>query len=572
MKRDSCPPRNVIASLESIGRFRTKVYARAGARKRHPIVRLLALVVWLLTLALSRGELRAEDDPARLYADGRKAERSGRLAQAYLLYSQAAALEPQNQLYQLRRDAVQSRAALESPPKPPDLEASGKPPLEVSLAVFDRFTPKDRAAAREPQPPPELKGAPGRKDFDLRGDSKGLFEQVARAFGLDTVFDGDYQAGPPIRFQLDDVDYKEALRALETVTGSFIVPVSGRLFLVVKDTEQKRREVEPSVAISIPVPQATATQELVEIAQAVRQIFTLEHMAWDSQLNVVVLRDRISRIVPAQAVFHQLLHHRPQVEIELQLIEVDRSSSLAFGLDPPTAFPLLYLGSFWNSKPVIPSAVTKLAVFGGGQTLFGIAVADPTLIARMSRSSANTLLRTEVRALDGLPATLHVGDRFPVLSSGYFGPTNFQGDQAYVPPPSFTFEDLGVNMKVTPRIHGVDDVTLELEIEFKVLTGESLNGIPVISSRKMTSKVRLRQGEYGVIGGMMSSSEARTIRGIAGLSQIPGLGQLIRSNTREQSTNDVLMLVRPTLLNLPPDQFEAPLIYTGADARPVTPL
>jgi len=534
---------------------------------------MVALVVWLLWLALAPAGLRAADDPARLYAEGRKAERAGHMAQAYLLYSQAAALEPQNQLYQLRSQAVQSRAALESPPKGPDLK---RETVEKSVApgvtAFDRLSLKDRATARDPQPPPELKATPGRKDFDLRADAKALFEQVARAFGLDTVFDGDYQAGQPIRFQVTEVDYREALHALEAVTGSFIVPISSRLFLVVKDSEQKRREVEPAVAITIPVPQATATQELVEIAQAVRQLFTLEHMAWDSQLNMVVLRDRISKVVPARMVFEQLLHNRPEVVIELQLIEVDRSSSLAYGLDLPTSFPLLYLGGFWNSKPSIASTITKLAVFGGGQTMFGIAIADASLIARMSRSSASTLLRTEVRALDGLPATLHVGDRFPVLTSGYFGPSSFQGQDSYSPPPSFNFEDLGVTMKVTPRIHGIDDVTLDLDVEFKVLTGESLNGIPVISDRKMTSKVRLSQGEYGVIGGIMSSSEARTIRGIAGLSQIPVLGQLIRSNTNDGNTSDVLMLVKPTLLNLPPDQYGSPVIWTGPDARPPTPL
>ena len=167
---------------------------------------------------------------------------------------------------------------------------------------------------------------------------------------------------------------------------------------------------------------------------------------------------------------------------------------------------------------------------------------------------------------------MHAGDKFPVMSSGYFGPTNFQNGQVYQPPPSFTFEDLGVTMKVTPHIHGMDEVTLELEAEFKVLSGQSLNGIPVISSRKLTSKVRLREGEWGVVGGLMTSSEARTIQGIAGLSQIPVLGQLIRSNTKDVNTIDVLMLIKPTLLNLPPDQFVSPPIWTGSDARPPTPL
>jgi type II secretory pathway component GspD/PulD (secretin) len=206
--------------------------------------------------------------------------------------------------------------------------------------------------------------------------------------------------------------------------------------------------------------------------------------------------------------------------------------------------------------------------------MFGIGMVDASVIARMSRSDSKTLLRTEVRSLDGLPATVHVGDKFPVMTAGYFGPSSFGGGTAgaFTPPPSFTFEDLGVTMKITPHIHGMDEVTLDFEAEFKVLSGQSLNGIPVISNRKMTSTVRLGVGDWGVVAGLMSSSEARSIHGIAGLAEIPGLGQLFRVNNKDETTSDVILLIKPTLLNLPPDQFASPAMWVGPDARPLTPL
>jgi general secretion pathway protein D len=511
---------------------------------------------------------------ARIYEEGRKAERAGRMARAYLLYSQAAALEPANQLYWLKSQAVQSRAALESPPKLASKAAD--PPATAAKSPFDDLSPKDRSAERTPQPPVQLQGAPGSKDFDLRVDAKALWAEVARAYQLETVFDGDYQTGqtgPPLHFEITEADYRQALHAAEAATGSFIVPISRRLFLVVKDTEQKRREMEPTLAASIPVPQAIATQELVEISQAVRQLFTLEHMAWDSQRNMVVMRDRVSRVVPARQVFEELVHHRPQVDIELELLEVDRSSSLAYGVDLPTTFQLIYMGTFWNSPLVIPSTISKLLTFGGGQTKFGIGIADATLLANLSKSTAQTLSRTDVHAIDGMPASIHVGDRYPVMTAGYFGPaSSSQGGQVYRPPPSFSFEDLGVNVKVTPHIHGMDEVTLDVETEFKVLSGGSNNGIPIISSRKLVTKVRLRESEWGVVTGLMSASEARTIHGIVVLSDIPVLGQLLRKTNKDESTSEVLIIIKPTLLNLPPNQFVTPAIFTGSEMRPITPL
>jgi len=532
---------------------------------------LVSLMAGLSSAALLAATA-AGDSAAKIYEEARKAERSGHMASAYLLYSQAAALEPTNQLYWLKSQAVQSRAAIESPPKVLAKAEDSAAPAAAGTA-FDDLSPKDRSAARIPQPPVRLQGAPGLKDFDLRADAKALWVQVARAYNLDAIFDGDFQTGPPLRFQITQADFRGALHAAEAATGSFVVPISGRLLLVVKDTEQKRREVEPTMFAAIPVPQAIATQELVEIAQAVRQLFTLEHMAWDSQQNLVVMRDRVSRVVPALQVFEELVHHRPQVDIELELLEVDRSYSLAYGLDLPTTFQLIYMGTFWNSPLAIPTTISKLLTFGGGKTKFGIGISDATLLANMTQSNSRTLVRTDVHAIDGMPASVHVGDRFPVMTAGYFGPaSSSQGGQVYLPPPSFSFEDLGVNVKVTPHIHGMDEVTLDLETEFKVLSGGSNNGIPIISSRKLATKVRLREGEWGVVSGLLTSSEARTIHGIAGLMNIPALGQLLRKTNKDESTSEVLVIIKPTLLSLPPNQSVTPTIWTGSEMRPATPL
>lgn len=526
-----------------------------------------------LLAALSVPALLAADDAAKIYEEGRKAERAGHMAQAFLLYSQASALDPPNLLYRLKSLAVQSRAALESPPKPRDSAAETAAAAADPTFKFDSLSRKDRAAEENLQPPVELKPAPGPHDFDLRADAKSLWEQVAHAFHLETVFDGDYQAGPPLHFRVTDADYRNALHALEAATGSFIVPISGRLFLVVKDTEQKRREVEPTMAVTISVPQATTAQDLTEIGQAVRQLFGLEHVAWDSKQNMVVLRGRVSLVMPARQVFEQLLHHRPQVAIELELLEVDRSYSLAYGVEGIATLPVAYLGTFWNNPLSIPSTVAGVLTFGGGQSTFGIAVAGANLIANMSRSGTRTMVRTEVHALDGLPATVHIGSKLPVLTSGYFGPASFStGGQVFTPPPSFTFEDLGLSLKVTPRIHGMDEVTLDLDTEFKVLSGSSLNGIPIISSRKFTSKVRLVEGDWAVVAGLMSSTEARMISGVAGLAEVPVLGKLFSQTTKNETTSEVLLIIKPSLLNLPPDQFVTPAMWTGSELRPTTPL
>src|ERR1039457_6778611 len=71
---------------------------------------------------------------------------------------------------------------------------SPAPPLPIA-------TDDDRVEARKLLPPMELQAQSGRQDFDLHGDAKALFEKVAKSFGLDCLFDDDFQPGPSFRFQ-----------------------------------------------------------------------------------------------------------------------------------------------------------------------------------------------------------------------------------------------------------------------------------------------------------------------------------------------------------------------------------
>lgn len=551
-------------------RHETDVNSNVLKMRAKAVVSLVAVAI-----AFAQTPANLAEEASKLYKEGRKAERAGEMARAYLLYSKAAALAPKKRAYWLRSQAVRTRAASQSKFELPASEAEpdqDSPENDDGLVSLEPITEKDLREARKPLPPPELKASGERKDFNLKADPRRLFEQVAQAFGLDAVFDGDYpEGGNPLTFRMEQADYREALHALEAMTSTFVFPITEHLFMAAKDTQQKRNDVEPDVTVVIPIPQTVTVQDAQELARSVQQVMEIKRFGIDTQRRLVLLNGPVSKVRPAQMLFEDLLTYKPQVNVELEFIEVTHSEALNLGLTLPTSFPIVPLTTVLHNVPSLSSSLSYV-LFGGGASTFAIGVANATVIANFNKSNARTLLRTTIRSVDGMPATFHVGEKYPVLTGGYFGPASFSGPGAYTPPPSFTFEDLGLLVKLTPRIHGTDEVSIELDAEFKVLAGQALNGIPIISSRKLSSKVRLKEDESAVVAGLMSTSEARSISGLAGLAQIPGLGWLVRQNNKSRDSDEVIIVMRPHLLSLPPDETVTRSVWVGTESRPMRPL
>ncbi|HAX44101.1 MAG TPA: hypothetical protein PLF84_08335 [Bryobacteraceae bacterium] len=493
------------------------------------------------------------------FKQARAAEAAGRFSEAYLLYAEALAREPGNARYRGHLMAVQRRGLqnLEIQlPAAPESTPGGQP-----LPPID---PEDFREAARLGPPPVLRGTANIHDFDLEGGGRDLFEKVLGAYGVQVVFDSDYQDPPKQKFRLARAGFREALQALEAVTNSFAVAIHDSIALVARDNAQKRTQIEPYMSVLVPFPEPLTAQEVQEGVRAVQTTFDMTKVGIDNARRLVLFRDRVSRLKPALVLFNQIMAHRAQVLVEVEILSYDERSAISYGLRLPTSFPIVHFGRVWNSTPQIPAGVANFIAFGAGKTLFGIGLTGAQLFADMTRSSVRTLQRVQMLGLDSQPLNFHLGDRYPVITTAFLGGGSGAGIGS-APFPAIRFEDLGIVLKVTPRIHNADEVSMQVEVELKALSGEAANGIPVISNRNLSSTVRMRFDELAVIAGLNASREGRNSSGLP-------LPFPLRANTLENEGGQLLVTLRPRLVSAPPTDTATPPVRTGSEARPLTPL
>lgn len=522
-------------------------------------------------LLLSAFVCQAADDPvaARLAKQAREAQDHGQLVRAYLLYAEAAERDPHKAEYRVRRDAIAPLAKL--------LTKAHVTPVDISsdIAAAEKETPgteppvelaslNDWEREENLRPPPRVDASQSRYDFNLRGDEKTLLQRVTSAYGIQALWDPQLEPHADIPFQITQADFRTAMEALTAATHTFVFPVSQKAVFFATDTEMNRNEYEPTILLTFPLPDALGEKDVIEAANAIRSLLQLRTMGWDSVSRTVMIRDHVTKARVARSLLEAILLPRAQVSFDVQVLTLDSDVNYHYGAALQTTYQLINFGHPGGFQSVLPQLVnaTKFLAFGGGATLFGLGLTDATLFATYSKSFTTTLYDATVVVSDGGTGNLHVGDQYPIPTSLY---TGFQQSTAsiYNPIGEITMEDLGLVLKLTPRVNGDGDISLDLEADYKTLGTQTFNTVPSVGERQFKGSVTIPEGQWAVLAGMDETTRNVTRNGLFGLSQIPGLNQLLSENTRDTQTSNTLLVIKPTITRLPMSADISPQYLLG---------
>ena len=506
-------------------------------------------------------------------ARGDKLMESGRTVEALAEYRQALSLDPQND-YALQR-------LQDSLPTAPTFQPA---PLSQELQIVSQSRP----VVLSPQP--------GFKDFHLKGNSRSVLEQVANAFGLKVLFD-ESVTNKNIRFDMEGVDFFTAFREACALAHTFSSPLTPKQVIVANDTQQLRRELERTISATFYLSNATSAQELNDVVNMMRTLFDIRFVVAQPGNNSIAVRAPQTIMEAATKVLSNFLERKPQVTLNVQVFAVSHSLTQSLGISLPTNFQVINVGAAalallgqGNVQNLINQLIssgginaanstalqtllsqlanqqsnsilqtlsqTPFVTFGGGKTMFAVPVAPAVATAQLSTSDLQSIDDVTLRTAQGNAATLKIGERYPILNSTFAPIYNTPAiagviaNGSYAAPfPSVSYEDLGLVVKATPQVLSDNTVTLKLEMQVRALTGQSVNGVPVLTNREFTATMSMQDGATTAVAGMIDQMEQKGLSGLPGFSLIPGFGYLTSTHTKQIQYDELIVVVTPNIVS-----------------------
>lgn len=554
-------------------------------RRLKPAAVLLLVVVFILPAIADKAK--------NIYEKAQDAEARQNYEAAYDLYKQAYDLKPKDLRYRASFERLRFKAAATIVHQGVKLRDDGK--LQEALAQFQKAIQIDPSLFIAQQelkktlqmindavnPPPQAAGPPHSLErrlqeaggpvelapisnvpitVKLTEDSKVIYQTIGQLAGVNVLFDPDYTSRR-IKVELNGVTLQEALEITALESKTFWRPVTSNTIFVAQDNPAKRKELEQSVLKTFYLSNLSQPTELQDVVNAIRAVLDVQRVQQLLSQNALVVRGTPDQIALAEKLVDDLDKARPEVVVDIAVLQVSRDKSRTLGLSPPTSATVA-LQSNVNTTSTTTSTTTgttttptssgstglELNTLGNlNATDFQVTIPSANLSAVMGDTDTKMLQNPQVRALDNQKATLKIGERVPVATGSFQPGIGGVGINPLVNT-QFQYLDVGVNIDVTPHVHADREVTLKITMEISSVVGQSsIGGIsqPIIGQKKVEHEIRLADGESSLIGGIFDDSQTRSLSGIPGLAQIPILRYLFGQVSQDKEQDETVFAITP---------------------------
>ena len=491
--------------------------------------------------------VRVSDSSLHL-TKGRKLIEAGDEQGALVEFLRAAEIDPGNEAAQQEIARVRSHQGEPVLPKETDLPIDAEKQEDLdSMAAPVQLKP----LSNEPL------------TLHYSEDTKVIYQAVGKAAGINVLFDPALNSK---RIQVDVANETlfDALRIVGALSGTFWKPVTPNTIFVAENTRAKHTELDEEAVQVFYLTNAWQQNDLNDVQTALRNVLgsTVKVNGVPSQ-NAIVMRGTPDELLLAQKLINDLDKARPEVIVDIAILEVSKNWEKNIGLSWPTSVGLaLQAPSSTSSTSNSTSTGTGSTSTTGTPTLYDLAhlkaydfaVSIGSAQANMLLTDSNTkiLQNPRIRATDSQKATTKIGSRIPIATGSTGGGVGgISTGVSTLVQTQFQYLDVGVNVEMTPTVHFDHDVTLKMKIEVTSQSGSTtISSVtePIISQRTVEQVIRLREGEASILGGILNKQDQVSWGGLPGLSSIPIFKYLFGSKDHTVTDDEIVFLVVPHIV------------------------
>jgi general secretion pathway protein D len=395
-----------------------------------------------------------------------------------------------------------------------------------------------------------------------------LFLTVAGLAGINVVFDPDYNTQQTIQqaqIDLSRTTLEAALEQVALVTKSFWKPYNSNTIFVSVDNRNNRTQYTEQVVKVYYLSNTTSAQQIQEVLTVLRTVVDVQKVFNYTAQNALVVRADADAIALVDKLISDL--DKPLSEVIVDILVLGVNSSYVRNLTMAFAPTGINSSAVFAPRPGITTPGLPASTTGGATTsvpisqLGHLSSADYSITnlpgaqleAMLTDSNTRILQAPQVRASNNTKAVVKIGDKIPIATGsfqsgvgavGAFPSANTQ----------FSFQDVGVNVEITPWVHDNDEVSLHVDLDVSQVKDRiDIGGIsqPEITQNKVTADIRLREGEANLIGGIVKESDSKAITGIPGLAHIPILGRFFSGEDLEKDKQELVIVLVPHIVRGP---------------------
>jgi general secretion pathway protein D len=510
------------------------------------------------------------------YRQGNQAALNRDWDEAIRYYEKAIQEKPEEHAYRVALERTRLSASLGCIREARILMTQGK--KEEALKQYEKalgYDPANRTIIEEMRrlsPPPAtqeqarpfkievpVKLKVARDNIELKftdASLKSIFQALGKHAGISIIYDELFK-DMNLTIDITGKEFEDAVAYLCLASKNFYRVIDEKTIIIVPDQPVKRIQYEQNAIQVFYLSNINAQDIFAALQQMLRSQFRAPNIFVDKNLNTVTVRDTPANIELAAELIKKWDKSKAEVVIDLEIMEVSRQKLQNIGVD----FDNIYLGLRYSG----PGASTDSGWYNlseinlGKKTSYQISL--PSAVIRLLETDADTklLAQPRLRGLADEDIKTVVGQKIPIPQTT-FTPIAAGGINQQ-PITSFQYQDVGLDIKIKPKIHIEGEVTLEIELKITALAGSGYADIPIIATREVKNVIRLKDGESNLLGGLLRDEERKSLSGIVGLKNIPILGNLFGASDKTIDQSDLVLTITPYIIR--------PVPRTPEDDKPV---